>query len=48
VRERRQRLDLQEDQAASAQARVRDSRATAPELPRGTVIRAQGRERAVD
>lgn len=48
VRERRQRLDLQEDQAASAPARVRASRATAPELPRGTVIRAQGRERAVD
>jgi hypothetical protein len=48
VRERRQRLDLQEDQTAMSQSRMRASRASAPELPRSTVIRAQGRERAID
>lgn len=48
VRERRQRLDLQEDQAALAQSRIRASRASAPDLPRASVLRAQGRERAFD
>ena len=48
VRERRQRLDLQEDQAALPQSRIRASRATAPELPRTSVTRAQSRERLAD
>lgn len=48
VRERRQRLDLQEDQAATAQSRIRASRASAPELPRASVTRAQTRDRIPD
>lgn len=48
VRERRQRLDLQEDQAILAPPRIRASRATAPELPRAGVVRTPPRERLAD
>lgn len=51
VRERRQRLDLQEDQAGitqSAQSRIKSSRATSPELPRSSVVRSPARERLAD
>jgi hypothetical protein len=51
VRERRQRLDMQEDEAALAvfpQPNVRSSRATSPELPRSSVIRSPARERLAD
>jgi hypothetical protein len=48
VRERRQRLDLQEDRSALPQSRIRASGATAPELPRASVTRTQARERLAD
>ncbi len=51
VRERRQRLDMQEDGAAltpSAQPRIKSSRASSPELPRASVVRSPSRERLAD
>jgi len=51
VRERRQRLDMQEDQAALVQApqnRIKPSRASSPELPRSSVVRSPARERLAD
>lgn len=51
VRERRQRLDMQEDQAALAQSsqhRIKSSRASSPELPRSSVVRSPARERLAD
>jgi len=51
VRERRQRLDMQEDQAAIAQPgqpRMKSSRASSPELPRSSVVRSPARERLAD
>jgi len=51
VRERRQRLDMQEDGAAlapPAQPRIRASRASSPELPRSAVVRSPARERLAD